>query len=414
MRGWRLTIGALCLCAVTCGGSTAPSVKVALSGVVRDAATSGALAGAHVEITAGANSGQTATADASGHYVLSNLTTGPMTLRASAPNYVPQTTSVSAAADLATDFKLPAGQFSTSAVAQDALSLAPLSGVIATGADVGSSLSDDGGALLIIAATSSPSPRSIEVTSPTTVTRTTTVRIPGDAALLDVIPKGFDLKGFDQLVRASGTQPLDRWTTAPGLIVIGRTLQFVNTSSIVDAVALAEVMSDEDAASLVADMSFGLPLMTGGTFTAFSSVVIQTPDAGQTVHLRNTGFVTVSRQAGLTGFGAGDVLGYGSWQLLGSAVVGGNIALDRTNDVGAFQKSVRLHELGHALGYNHVTTQFSVMNPACCSVFEPSVFDLQATQLAFRRQPGSLTPDKDPGTSLNAQSLTAIWMPPIR
>jgi hypothetical protein len=32
----------------------------------------------------------------------------------------------------------------------------------------------------------------------------------------------------------------------------------------------------------------------------------------------------------------------------------------------------------------------------------------------FRRQPGSLTPDKDPGTSLNAQSLTAIWMPPIR
>jgi len=415
MRRLRPAIWAICLFSVTCGGgSTAPSTKITLSGVVRDTATSAPLAGAHVEITAGANSGQSATADAAGHYALPNLTTGSMTLRASASNYLPQTTSVSPTADLVTDFKLAAGQFSTSAVAEDALSLAPLGGVTATGADVGSSTSDGSGALSIFAATSSPNPRTIDVTSAATVTRTTNVRVPGGPALLDLIPKAFDLTGFDQLVRTGGTLPLERWTTAPGLIVVARTLQYVNSNSLVDAAALTEAISDDDVASLVADMSHGLPLMTGGAFGAFSSVVIQTPDAGQTVHLRNTGFITVSRQLGLSTASVTDVLGYGSWQLLGAVVVGGTVALDRVSDVGAFQKPVRIHELGHELGYNHVNTRLTVMNPICCSVIEPSAADQQATQLAFRRQPGSLTPDKDPGTSLNERALTPVWMPPIK
>jgi hypothetical protein len=415
MRAWRLAIWAICLYSVTCGsGSTTPSAKITLSGVVRDTVTSAPLGGARVEITGGANSGQSATADALGHYTLSNLVTGSMTLRATASNYVPQTTSVSPTADLVTDFKLAAGLFSTSASAQDSLSLAPLVGVTATGADVGSSSSDGSGALSIFAATSSPSPRTIEITGPGMVTRNTSVRIPGDAAVLDLIPKAFDLTGFDQLVRSGGTLPLERWTAAPGLIVVARTLQYVNSNSLVDAVATPEALTDEEVASLVGDMSNGLPLMTGGTFTAFSSVVIQTPDAGQTVHLRNTGFVTVSRQLGLTNGSGIDALGYGSWQLLGPIVTGGTIALDQTNDVGAFQKPVRYHELGHALGYNHVTTRVSVMNPVCCSVIDPNPADQQATRLAFRRLPGSLTPDKDPGSSLNELGLTPVWMPPIR
>ena len=415
MRRRHLAVWALCLCSVTCGGgSTAPSTKITLSGVVRDTATSAPLAGARVEVTAGANNGQSATADAAGHYALSNLATGSMTLRASASNYVPQTTSVAPTADLTTDFKLAAGVFNTSATALDALSFAPLAGVIATGADIGSSSSDGSGTLSIFAATSSSSPRNIDVTSSATVTRTASVRVPGDHAVLDLIPKGFDLTGFDQLVRSAGAQPLVRWTSAPGLIVIGKTLQYVNANSLVDATALAESISDEDLTSLVADMTNGLPLMTGGTFTGFSSVVIQTPDAGQLVHLRNTGFITVSRQAGLSTASVTDVLGYGSWQLLGSVVVGGTIALDRTNDVGAFQKPVRIHELGHALGYNHVTTRISVMNPQCCSVIDPNAADQLATKLAFRRLPGSLTPDKDPGTSLNEQALAPVWTRPIR
>jgi hypothetical protein len=52
---------------------------------------------------------------------------------------------------------------------------------------------------------------------------------------------------------------------------------------------------------------------------------------------------------------------------------------DRTSDR---RRLLRTHELGHALGYNHVKSRASIMNPGIGS--EPNAFDHQAALIAFR------------------------------
>ena len=67
-------------------------------------------------------------------------------------------------------------------------------------------------------------------------------------------------------------------------------------------------------------------------------------------------------------------------------------AFDTTD--GPFRRSLRVHELGHALGYNHVTLRESVMNSS--ARIEPNEFDLHGARLAFLRPPGNRSPDEDP------------------
>ncbi len=53
-----------------------------------------------------------------------------------------------------------------------------------------------------------------------------------------------------------------------------------------------------------------------------------------------------------------------------------------------------MHELGHALGYNHVTVRTSVMNPVISG--EPTDFDRTGAKVAFERPPLNRSPDVDP------------------
>jgi hypothetical protein len=407
---------AAALVAATCGGSssTTPSVKtIVLSGTVQDAATSAPISGGRVDITTGPNAGKTTTTDAAGKYQLTEVTAASLTLRASGGNYIPQSASLSPTADQTHVFALALANFSTAATADDVLTQAPIAGVTVSGADVLSGVSGANGAFSILSSTSGLRP--VSISSPSTVTRQSNLRVPGDGVVLDLIPNTFDTTALDQLVRTNSQSPLRRWTSAPGLILETRTLKFDTATQLVDAVALDDQMSDDDAQAMVADLTFALPLLTGGTFPAFSSVTIQTSDVGQVVHQHNTGFITVSRQSGLlTGSGV-DAVGLGVWQTdLSSAVIGGAVGIDRNSDTPQL-RPVRYHELGHALGYSHVATRTSIMNPSCCGVVQPNLFDQQATMIAFRRQPGSLSPDKDPGVSLNAvASAAAGWSSPIR
>jgi hypothetical protein len=94
-------------------------------------------------------------------------------------------------------------------------------------------------------------------------------------------------------------------------------------------------------------------------------------------------------------------------------VVGGSMMLDRGFETSGsqFRRSLRAHELGHSLGYGHVTQRASVMNSN--ARLEPGIFDTQATRIAFRREPGSRSPDTDPsGFTANAAASGPIrWTP---
>jgi hypothetical protein len=86
--------------------------------------------------------------------------------------------------------------------------------------------------------------------------------------------------------------------------------------------------------------------------------------------------------------------------------------LDRAFDTSAspYRRSLRIHELGHALGYNHVTARDSVMNAHGRS--EPNAADRDASRLAFMRPPLNRSPDIDPdpfSVNLRAPSPGLTW-----
>lgn len=74
-------------------------------------------------------------------------------------------------------------------------------------------------------------------------------------------------------------------------------------------------------------------------------------------------------------------------------------------------RDLRAHELGHALGFDHVTDRTSLMNPN--QIIDPTDFDRQAGSIAYHRVPGNSSPDSDPiGATINAQRQP-LWSAPI-
>jgi hypothetical protein len=124
--------------------------------------------------------------------------------------------------------------------------------------------------------------------------------------------------------------------------------------------------------------------------------------------------ITVGRLVGLTT--ATNYWGYTRWQFRSDgAVTAGMIMLDRDferRSPNLYLRSLRSHELGHALGYGHVTGRNSVMNSA--ALYEPTPYDLQAARIAFQRPTGNRAPDTDPNTYSTNSLKVLRWTDPIR
>jgi len=245
----------------------------------------------------------------------------------------------------------------------------------------------------------------VTFTHASVVARQVSLKIPGSEVAVSLIPAAFDLTAFDEMLRVT---QLQRWVTAPPLRVQSRVLQFTSTAA-ADAVGLDEVMADDERASLEADLTWALPQLTGNQFPAFATITRETVAEGASMSVLNTGVITVARYKGLQS--ATGYWGYSRWQYRSDGtVIGGSIMLDRDFDKSGsmYRRSLRTHELGHALGYTHVTVRPSVMNSSART--EPNTFDREAAIIAFQRPPGNRRPDADPlGVSANVASLTAVW-----
>lgn len=292
----------------------------------------------------------------------------------------------------------------SSARVTDAITGSALSGVTATGADIGGSASSLTGTMTVGATTASASARAVTFSRDGYVSRTVAMKIPGSEVAVTMIPSTFNLTAFDELLRVTRLQ---RWTSAPPLRVQTRTLQFTGVNQS-DAVALDDVMSGDERVSLEEDLTWALPQLTGNRFSAFAGITRETIEVDARMQVLNTGMITVARYAGLTA-GSG-FWGYSRWQFrTDGTIIGGTIMLDRDFDRSGsiYKRSLRAHELGHALGYTHVSALQSVMNAS--AVTEPNTFDRQATQIAFLRPPGNVRPDSDPSdASLNRLGV-ADW-----
>lgn len=239
------------------------------------------------------------------------------------------------------------------------------------------------------------------------VERQTALRCPESAASISVIPASFDLSTFDQMCRGGGSS-LRRWDSAPKLIIIDAVLQFTDVNA-ASFLATGERLTTDEVGGLAGDLAWGLPQVTGQAFAAFSSVEVESPAEGAQVQfLRDDHAIVAGRFNGLCS--ASTYWGYGRWAARSNMVVAGAIMLDRDFERSGspYRRSLRVHEMGHALGWDHVTSRVSFMNHDART--EPNAFDKDATRLAFLRPPGNRTPDTDPWPlTANMRAPGLVW-----
>lgn len=383
--------------------------RVSLSGVVSFPAAAPCLGAAVVEVTSGPDAGMKTSADDSGKYVLSNLHKGALTVQASAPGHLPKSTNLTLSADEKADFMLAPSPYLAMGRAVEAVTQSGVASIKVEGDGLIGTTCDASGAFLVTAATASSEPRLLIFNGPDVVERRTNARVPGADLLISLITNSFDLRAFDEMFRAPS---LRRWTNAPPLLIETRTLQFTDVNQ-TDAVAMNEIMPTTDFDSIVSDLTWALPQLTGGTYNDFAAVNRNESALGTRVPLLNDDTITVSRMAGLTA--ATGFWGYGRWRFQSDGrIVAGIVMLDRDFDksVSSFKRSLRSHELGHALGYQHVTIRSSVMNAEART--EPNDFDRDGARIAFQRAPGNRSPDTDPASASINRRGPATWSAPIR
>jgi hypothetical protein len=234
----------------------------------------------------------------------------------------------------------------------------------------------------------------------------------GDRTKVPLIPSSFDLPAFNEMCRGTNGR-LKRWTVRPPLVIVGTVMRH-NASATDRFEALGERITGDEVTALTNDLNEALALLTAGTFTSFASVKVEWPAAGERVAVQRTGTIVVGRYAGIQDLA--QTLGYGSWaEQPDGTVVGGSMWLDRDFDRDDPQRRlVRIHELGHALGYSHVTVRTSIMNPTLGP--SPTDFDRDAARIAFQRPVGNTSPDTDPG-AYGAFAVTdgpLKWSTPVR
>lgn len=187
-----------------------------------------------------------------------------------------------------------------------------------------------------------------------------------DAALEEMLYGGY----------ASGL----RWDGVPALVVLMPVMEYAPGPERRYR-ATERTLTPREADSLVADLSEALSTLTAGVFDGFGAIRFETPAAGEFVDILRPGHIVVGRYAGVRDRAA--TLGFGGRMTRGDVIRGGSIILDDEFDRSSnSRRLLRMHELGHALGYNHVHSQASIMNPRLGS--GPTAFDLAAARLAFQ------------------------------
>ena len=391
----------------TTNSSTPSGATYSITGTVR--AGGAPIQGARVEAVSAPNAGRSATTDPGGRYLLNNLQAGSVALQVSAPGYAMQTSTVSLGSDQVADFSLPAsGQPLVGGRVIDALTQVGLGGVAVVGDGV--SCSTDANGQFSLASAPGAFPKAVSFTRSGFLERQTWVHDSGQPTV-SMIPANLNLRAFDEMLRAP---VLKRWREAPVLVIESRALQYVDLNA-TSATGIDDAMADAEFSSVRGDLEWALTKLSGGTFSGFRSVTRQNSAAGGSIPLLNQGQITVVRMAGLTQ--ATGYWGYGRFMSQSDgAVVAGLVVLDRDfeRSNSQYRRSLRAHELGHAMGYAHVSAMASVMDPSGRQ--EPTSFDLDAFRIAFQRQPGNRAPDVDPDPAMAPMSTTrgAAWSPAIK
>jgi hypothetical protein len=171
------------------------------------------------------------------------------------------------------------------------------------------------------------------------------------------------------------------WTLVPELVVVTSVMQYQSDARD-EYIATSEVLTADVAETLVEDLTAALRLLTNGTFERFARVKYETAVAGAKVSIVRPRQIVVARYRGLQDVAHTIGLG-GRKAARNGSIIGGAVLLDNDFDRSSGKRQLlRTHELGHALGYNHVTSRPSIMNPRIGPQLTDS--DRQVVMLAFQ------------------------------
>jgi len=190
-----------------------------------------------------------------------------------------------------------------------------------------------------------------------------------------------DVAALDEMLRDSKGQ-LQYWTSVPELVVLTSVMQYHATDSR-EFVATAELLDAKETQSLVADLRFALRQLTDNTFDDFAAIHYEAVPAGSRAGIVRPKQIVVGRFQGLTDLA--HTIGFGGRTTRRAGdIVGAAILLDSEFDrTSTARRLSRTHELGHALGFNHVKSRVSIMNER----IGPEVTDVdrQIGMVAFQR-----------------------------
>ncbi len=184
----------------------------------------------------------------------------------------------------------------------------------------------------------------------------------------------------EMLIDATGER--QHWTTVPQLVVLTSVMDY-HAGGSPDYVATSERLSVEEAASLAHDLSAALRLLTTGAFEQFAAVEYEMVPAGSSATIVRPNRIVVGRFRGVRRLAS--TIGFGGRRARrDGAIVSAAVVLDSEFDhASSMRRLLRTHELGHALGFNHVKSRVSIMNPSIGS--EMTAHDRQVSAFAFQR-----------------------------
>lgn len=239
----------------------------------------------------------------------------------------------------------------------------------------------------------------LNFTHPQFVTRQTHAVLPASDLLASLMPSSFDLAAFNEF--SPRTRGLRRWASNPSLVVLTNAVDYVNGATrfrVTDHVVPADGFS-----CMLNGIAGSIGEMSGGALS-FVNVTPTTPSVDSYFDITTTAEGTIVAMAArdLGANGRGNAYEGSTPDVFVRGVVWINadaLPLCSTTSDGVYP-----HELGHALGYQHVTLEPSIMS-GIGPTRTPTAFDRAAIAYIYQRPPGNRAPDIDPSNyTINTQS----------